>query len=60
MLLAGDGDATPLPTSTPRFELAAPLTTVPGVTIDRLTTGIGLAQELAKALGLSEDRGSRV
>ena len=36
----------------PRFELAAPLATVPGVMVDRLTTGLGLAAEAAKAHGL--------
>ena len=36
----------------PRFELATPLPTVPGVMIDRFTTGFGLAQETAKAKSL--------
>ena len=36
----------------PRYELASPLPTVPGVMIDRFTTGYGLAQERAKASGL--------
>lgn len=50
ILLSGGEGPTPLPA--PRFELAAPLATVPGVMIDRLTTGYGLAQEAAKAHGL--------
>ena len=51
LLTSGSGDPTP-PGPTPRFELAAPLATVPGVMVDRLTTGYGLAQEAAKARGL--------
>ena len=45
LLLSGGGDTTPPATPAPRFELASPLTTVPGVMVDRLTTGFGLAQE---------------
>ena len=52
LLLSGGGDTTPPATPAPRFEPAAPLTTVPGVMIDRLTTGFGLAQERAKASGV--------
>ena len=48
-LVLGGEDTTP-PAS--RFELASPLPTVPGVMIDRLTTGYGLAQERAKASGV--------
>ena len=51
-LLLSGGEDTPPTGPLPRFELAAPLPTVPGVTIDRLTTGYGLAQEAAKAHGL--------
>ena len=51
LLLSGGGD-TPPPGPLPRFELAAPLPTVPGVMVDRLTTGYGLAQEMAKARSL--------
>lgn len=36
----------------PRFELSAPVPTLPGVMIDRLTTGYGFAQETAKAKNL--------
>jgi hypothetical protein len=36
----------------PRFELTSPLPTVPGVMIDRFTTGGGIANELARAKGL--------
>lgn len=50
LLLGGEDPVAPPPA--PRFELATPLTTVPGVTIDRLTTGFGLAQETVKAKGL--------
>ncbi len=50
LLLSGGEEPTAPPL--PRFELAAPLATVPGVMVDRLTTGIGLAQETAKARGL--------
>ncbi len=51
-LLTAGGEDTPPIGPLPRFELAAPLATVPGVMIDRLTTGYGLAQEAAKAHGL--------
>jgi len=33
----------------PRFELASPLPTVPGVMLDTYTTGVGVAQQIAKA-----------
>lgn len=49
LFMRGEGQ---VPTLTPRFELAAPLPTVPGVMIDSLTTGHGLAQEGAKARNL--------
>ena len=48
-LVMGGEDTMP---PAPRFELASPLPTVPGVMIDRFTTGYGLAQERAKASGL--------
>ena len=38
--------------NTPRFEIASPLTTVPGVMIDSFSDGVGLAQEAARAYGL--------
>jgi len=36
----------------PRFELAAPLPTVPGVMIDSYANGVGVAQQLARSYGL--------
>ena len=49
LLTSGGEDTMPPPS---RFELASPLPSVPGVMIDRLTTGGGLAQETTKARGL--------
>lgn len=50
LLITGGED--PVVPPAPRFELASPLPTVPGVMIDRFTTGIGLAQETVRAKGL--------
>ena len=36
----------------PRFELSSPLPTVPGVMLDRFSTGGGIANEMARAKGL--------
>ena len=55
-LLRHSGQAAPAPTKPfyldPRFELAAPLATVPGVMIDTYANGYGVAQQLAKAYQL--------
>ncbi len=50
LLLSGGEE--PVNSPAPRFELATPLPTIPGVMVDRLTTGYGLAQETAKAKNL--------
>jgi uncharacterized lipoprotein YddW (UPF0748 family) len=47
LLLLGGEDQT-----APRFVPANPLPTVPGVMVDRMTTGVGLAEETAKAKNL--------
>ena len=52
MALSGEDKTPPVPVPAPRFELAAPLATAPGVMVDTFTTGYGLAQETAKAKGL--------